>query len=156
MPVWLSQSVSESALLDGYAPERNGAARDEDEQEGGPVEEAQAVGEDGKKQAGIAGVADEAIGAGVDKAVVIGDGDVGGEEAAEVDNGIPADYQCKCEEGIRGGKDELCVVKIVHGETVDRDDSGDEAGGVDQPDEGQRMPVFGVALGAPGDAQEKF
>ncbi len=71
---------------------RKTAAREKD------VQHAKSEAEEDQQRAGVGRMADVAIGTGSDELVILGNGDVNGEEAAEMDDSDPADDQPKHKE----------------------------------------------------------
>src|SRR5262249_11757526 len=82
------------------APQGNGTNGHKKNQKRHEVSETQAEPEHGQQGAGIAGMTDKAIGTGVNQAVVFGDGDVGGKEASQINDRVPAQTQTEEQQGV--------------------------------------------------------
>ena len=97
-PITISKGRSQRLLFYVHPPKKGSGDRQEDSCEGKNVEHAKAEAEEGQQGAGVGGMTDIAVGAGGDEFVILGDGDVDGEEAAEVDDGDPAHNRSEHEE----------------------------------------------------------
>ena len=96
--ILFAQCSEQCLFLDMDAPKNDGATGHKDEQDGGPVLKTQAETDCGEQAASITWMPDKMIWAGINQAVIIGNGDIHREKAPQMNDRIPTQSQTRNKE----------------------------------------------------------